>query len=589
MQHLMTNRILLAIAFFLIFLVTSLPAHAATVRVEVVHSQDRYAAGKDYLLGFRLSIQKPWFIHGTEAREDIIPTTIRFEHVPGISIEGIRFPVPERRSFDYIPEPLEVFSGEILVLASLRVSEKDGPGERTIGGRLSYQACSQNACLPPEEISIPVSVSVAAPGTKTSSINSEILEPADRAAQGIPAHTGGETALWLTLIGLFFGGLALNLTPCIYPLIPITISYFTGRAKRRTRAVILHAVLYMVGLATTNAVLGLSAALSGGMLGSVLQRPLVLFFVSLIMIALAMSFFGLWELRIPPALMRFASKDYEGSMGSLFMGLTLGIVAAPCIGPFILGLLTYVGQRGDPFLGFLYFFVLSLGLGMPLSILALFSGAVSKLPLSGDWMLWVRKCMGWVLVGMAAYIGAPIIPSSAARNLLLAGVALAAAVHLALLDRTGVGRRSFLLFKRGAGLALAIGALISLALLGQGREGIGWIPYNENLLLKDSMPGKPVMLEFYADWCSPCRVLDEGVFRDPEVIGLSRKFLTLRVDLTTRQKRSDEILARFRIRGVPTIIFLDKEGKEQRELRIESLVGRNELLDRMNQSITQGR
>ena len=197
----------------------------------------------------------------------------------------------------------------------------------------------------------------------------------------------GESAgksIYLTLLAIFMGGLALNLTPCIYPLIPITISYFGGKSEKIKGKTIIHGIVYIVGLAITNSLLGLSAALSGGIIGFALQKPLVLIFVTSVIVAMALSFFGLWELRLPVWLTRVASKNYAGFFGTFFMGLTLGIVATACLGPFILGLLIYVGQRGDPFLGFLYLFVLSIGLGLPLSILAIFSGDKVRLPKSGD-------------------------------------------------------------------------------------------------------------------------------------------------------------------------------------------------------------
>ncbi|MBW1806314.1 MAG: sulfite exporter TauE/SafE family protein, partial [Deltaproteobacteria bacterium] len=226
--------------------------------------------------------------------------------------------------------------------------------------------------------------------------------------RGISGGGSGAT-LWLTLLGIFLGGLALNLTPCIYPLIPITVSYFGGKSGKIKENRVLHGLFYISGLALTNSILGVSAALSGGMLGSALQKPVVLIFVACIMIALGLSFFDIWEIRIPSVLTSMASRSFGGYFGTFFMGLTLGIVAAPCLGPFILGLLTYVGQQGDPFLGFLYFFVLSIGLGLPLAFLAVFSGAMDRLPLSGSWMVWIRRFMGWVLVGMAGYMISPLI------------------------------------------------------------------------------------------------------------------------------------------------------------------------------------
>ena len=190
------------------------------------------------------------------------------------------------------------------------------------------------------------------------------------------------------------------------------------------------------------------------------------------------------------------------------MGLTLGLVAAPCIGPFVLGLLTWVASLGSPWLGFLIFFTLSLGLGLPLFILAIFSGSLEKLPRSGEWMLWVRKLMGWVLVGMAAYFIRPLLPE-AAGVLLLAAVALAAAIHLGWLDRTTVGFRSFQWIKTVAALAGVILATFlagSWALRG---PGVAWQPYSDQLLAQALKEQEPVIIDFYATWCAPCRELDD--------------------------------------------------------------------------------
>ena len=388
-------------------------------------------------------------------------------------------------------------------------------------------------------------------------------------------------SIWFTLLAIFLGGLALNLTPCVYPLIPITVSYFGGKSERIRGQTIIHGLLYMFGLSMTNSLLGLSAALSGGMLGFALQNPFVSVFVAGVMVAMALSFFGLWELRLPIGLTRVASKNYAGFLGTFFMGLTLGIVAVPCLGPFILGLLVYVGQMGDPFLGFLYFFVLSIGLGLPLSVLAVFSGAIVRLPKSGDWMLWIRKFMGWVLLGMAAFMISPLISHLFGRHWLLAGVSAAAGIHLGWLDKTGAKLRIFPYLKKVMGVVLVCGGIVYLVLTSQHMGGIEWIPYDESIIAKAVEEKKPMIIDFYADWCGPCVAMEKEVFTDPEVIKLSRNVINMRLDLTKVKQFHNEVMRKYQIRGIPTAVFINRQGVEEKRLRAVGFVDKSEFLNRL--------
>jgi thiol:disulfide interchange protein DsbD len=385
--------------------------------------------------------------------------------------------------------------------------------------------------------------------------------------------------IW-TLLVIFAGGMALNLTPCVYPLIPITVSYFGGRSGKGQ--LIGHGLCYIGGLSITNSVLGVVAALTGGLMGAMLQNPFVLAAVAVILIFFATSLFGFWELQLPSGLMQAASKSYAGYLGTLFMGITLGVVAAPCIGPFVLGLLTWVASMGNPWLGFIIFFTLSLGLGLPLFLLAIFSGQIDKLPRSGEWMLWVRKLMGWVLVGMAAYFIRPILPETA-ENLVLATVALAAGLHLGWIDKTKASFRAFEWIKTGSGItALVITTLMIGTWVMQG-PGVVWQPYSDELLPEAKKLKKTVIIDFYANWCAPCRELDEVTFHNTEVVKQSKHdFTMVKVDLTRKGNPDHErLLRRYEVKGVPTVIFIDHQGNERHDLRLVDFLPPDQFLIRM--------
>jgi len=589
MNYSMKMRGLRTAIILLIFIISgALPSWAATVQVETLQLEEACPAGGSYPIRFKVKVAPLWYIHGAGSNQDgLISTKLVFPDSPLFKVTEIQFPSPEEKRFPYAKKPIEVFSGAFEISARIRISRKALAGKQEIAGKLSYQACSSNSCLPPETVPVRLSFVVAPPEAGKRAGNGHLPQTESQDISPKRSMLAGEAGagLWLTLIGIFFGGLALNLTPCIYPLIPITVSYFGGKGGKIGRGIIGHGLLYICGLAFTNSILGVTASLSGAMLGSALQNPMVLMGVAGILIGLATSFFGLWEIRVPAGLTRLASKNYGGYFGTFFMGLTLGIVAAPCLGPFILGLLTYVGQKGDPFLGFVYFFVLSIGMGLPLAVLAVFSGALDRLPMSGGWMEWIRKILGWILVGMAGYLLQPLIPDPEARIILFAGIAVAAGVHLGWLDKTRHGSPVFSKVKQGVGVLLIAGAVFFYLLTPRYVKGVPWVPYRQGLLTEAVQAKRPVILDFYAEWCGPCKAMERNVFTAPEVVALSRHFLPIRVDLTQRHPGQEVLLKRYQVRGVPTIIFLNNQGTEESGLRIESYVDQEAVASRMKQAM----
>jgi thiol:disulfide interchange protein DsbD len=249
------------------------------------------------------------------------------------------------------------------------------------------------------------------------------------------------------------------------------------------------------------------------------------------------------------------------------MGLFVGVVAAPCIGGFIVGLLAFVAARQDPFLGFLFFFVLSLGLGLPYLFLAAYSGRLARLPRAGEWMEGVKKIFGWILLAMAAYFLRSVVPPPLGKWLLPLVLVIGAVAILV----TRLGLRWPI--KAGAAVVL-----IGIAIFFVPRELKGWQPYAADIV----GAGRPAVIDFSADWCLPCLELEKKTFSDPRVAeALSRRAL-LKADMT--KMGSPEALAlaeRFGILGVPTVIFLDGSGKERQDLRLVGFENAERFLERL--------
>lgn len=568
---------------------------AGKVETEVHLSQNMVPAGETIDAAVVMHIKEGWHVNANEPTLDyLIGTELKIDEQAGFTVSGIQYPESERFSFAFVEEPLDVYQGDAPIFFTLETSPDLAPGFYTLNGTLRVQACDDKSCLAPSTLDIFIPLEVVTANTGFKSINQELFtdyeggsatsdSPTASLTDNSIASMFNERGTILAFLGIFLIGLALNLTPCVYPMLSVTVSLFGGQAEQqtRTRKTFMMASIYVLGIVSMYSVLGVAAAYTGSLFGNWLQSSALLAVVGFILLAMALSMFGLYELQPPQWLLQKlgSAGGTVGPAGHFLSGIMVGIFAAPCIGPPVIALLTFVGAQGDPMFGFIVFFVMALGLGLPYLLLGTFSSLLSKLPRSGEWMVWVKKLFGVVLVGAALFfLALAWVPKyvlyTLPPTLILGGI------YLGFMESSGRNRKIFSRVKRVVGIAGMIGGFLIIVNLT--KPTVAWEPYSPEKLEQAAAAGTPVVLDFTADWCVPCLELDRITFTDPEVIAALEPYGAIKVDLTDYESAESEALRKqFGVAGVPTIIFLDKDGNEVKESRITGFVNPEEFLKRM--------
>jgi thioredoxin:protein disulfide reductase len=580
----MTTRLLRSVAAALALLILpAAPAEAqgfgtpSVVSVRLAADVEKIVAGQPFRLAVVATIEPGWKVNSHTPLEDyLIPTEAAIAPAEGLSVGEPVYPPHEVKKLPFSEKPLAVYDGETVILFEGMADASAAPGPRSLRATLDVQPCNDAQCLAPTQLEAFLDVEVVPAGTPVAAANTALFPLAGaRAPAGASEAEAGPGAAPGTdsgpfsgrslpaILGLvFLAGLALNLTPCVYPLIPITVGFFSRQSEGKTSRTFGLALAYVLGMSVTYSALGVFAALSGSLFGAWLQKPAVLVVIALIVLALALSMFGLYEIQAPHFITdRTGSK--AGVLGALTMGLFVGFVAAPCIGPFVISLLTYVAQQGSAALGFGLFFTLAMGLGLPYLVLGTVSGSLRAMPRSGEWMIAVRKVFGFLLVALAAWFLRPLLP----ERVFEWGVALpliVGGIWFLFFEKAGSALGWFRGVKIAIGIAL-LAAAVPFVLPEKEGAGLAFEPYSDAALADAAAAGMPVVIDFYADWCLPCKELEKFTFTDPGVKQALAGWVLLKADLT--KTASPEVAAlrtKWNIQGVPTIVFLGPDGKESK-------------------------
>ena len=510
--------------------------------------------------------------------------------VAGPKLGTPRFP-PGKVKDDEFFGKVETYRDEVKILLPI---EAAGASALTVTG--TAQGCADiGVCYPPLDQQATVQLVNAGAMMSTPAAPAQAT-PADRGAGDESSRINKllrHASLW-TLLAFFFGsGVALAFTPCMFPLVPIISGLIVGHghAISKGRAVVLSGG-YVLGMAITYAVLGVAAGLSGTLLSSALQNAWVLSAFAAVFVALALAMFGFYELQLPGFLQTRLSEEARqqkgGSLhGVLLMGALSAIIVGPCVAAPLAGALVYIASTGDALLGGGALFIMALGMGLPLLLVG--ASARHWLPKPGPWMTAVNQGFGVLLLGLAVWLVSPVIPALA-QMLAWSALLIFSAIYLHALDPLPPHAHGWQKFGKGLGVvSLLIGAALLLGALAGGRdplqplgflraqgresgpaETIKFQRVNSLIDLDQRLrqAGRPVMLDFYADWCVSCKEMERYTFSDPEVAARMGKMLLLQADVTANSAEDRALLQRFQLFGPPGIVFFTDRGKEIPGLRV---------------------
>ncbi len=517
--------------------------------------------------------------------------TVEFSSEPPLVFEAPRYPEAILHGED------RIFRGEVAVWTLVTLPES---GPVTLSARAEFQICQEGEvemCFPPDEATPTLQLEPQPAGTAWTPLAKAGIDVAEfdgsapKPGATDLAEVGGlegklTRALvqgsWLAFLLVFLGGVLTSFTPCVYPVIPMTITYIGGSSKGNPLKGFVLSLWFALGIALVYSSLGLLAAAGGGAFGQATQNPWVNGGIAVLIGAMGFSMAGLFDLQLPSSVTSKVGGARTGFLGPLLMGAATGLIAAPCVGPVLVVLLTWVATTGSLFLGFWLLFTFALGLGLLFIVLGTFSGALTALPGAGAWMDTVKHFFAILLWGLALWFLRSLLPGwvlTMAFGLALVMSLSAWGAFRPLTDssthKQGLIKGLMLLFWI-LGVILAIGGgLRGFApglLPGSGGTATGgaaqahvepdWIWDMEAGFAEAAASGKPVMMDFWAEWCAACKELDHKTYNQPEILSLAAQFISIKVDMTETSEANAAVQKHYGVVGMPTVIFFDSAGNE---------------------------
>jgi len=434
----------------------------------------------------------------------------------------------------------------------------------------------------------PAADSAAAP----SSVASTEVKQADNDLNLAKSTLAGGS-LWKIALAFLAFGLLLSFTPCVLPMIPILSSIIVGEGEVTRRRSFLMALAYCLGMALVYTSLGVAAGLAGEGLAGALQKPWVLMVFALLLVTLSLSMFDVYQLQMPASIQNKLNKTSGNLKGGRFVGVFLmgslsALIVGPCVAAPLAGTLVYISQTKDVVIGGLALFSMAMGMSVPLLLVGLSAG--SLLPRAGAWMISVKYVFGLLLIAVAIWMVSPVIPAQAVM-IAWGAFTILCAVFLGVFDKHA--EKSTIAQKFGKALGLVLFIIGVLELVGATSGGtdvlkplsgfhasavsalgdekrVAFIQIRSAAELDQALQSakKPVMLDFYADWCVACKEMDKFTFHNPDVISQFNNMTLLQVDVTANSADDRELMKRFGLFGPPGMIFFDTSGKEIPDSRV---------------------